>query len=89
MAAGHPRLTFELDTYTELWRTSGGREHFQRDADYLARKGSFEPVHAWLAGLTASTRREADLIEQRIALAGGGFPDFALFNCYSCHRSMR
>ena len=23
MAAGHPRLVFELDTYLELWRTSG------------------------------------------------------------------
>jgi len=89
MAAGHPRLAFELDTYTELWRTSGGREHFKRDDDYLARKGKFEPVQIWLAGLTASTRREADLVEQRIAMANGGFPDFALFNCYSCHRSMR
>jgi hypothetical protein len=97
MAAGHPRLTFELDTYTELWRTSGGREHFRRDADYLARKGAskgpgdeqFEPVHIWLTGLAATTRREADLVEQRLSLAAGGFPDFALFNCYSCHRSMR
>jgi hypothetical protein len=89
MAAGHPRLAFELDTYTELWRTSGGREHFRRDDDYLARKGRFEPVQTWLAGLTAITRREADLVEQRLTLANGGFPDFALFNCYSCHRSMR
>jgi hypothetical protein len=89
MAAGHPRLAFELDTYTELWRTSGGREHFRRDADYFARKGQFEPVQTWLAGLTAVTRREADLVEQRLSMANGGFPDFALFNCYSCHRSMR
>lgn len=89
MAAGHPRLAFELDTYTELWRTSGGHEHFRRDADYLARKGRFEPVQTWLAGLAATTRREADLVEQRLAVANGGFPDFALFNCYSCHRSMR
>ena len=89
MAAGHPRLAFELDTYTELWRTSGGREHFRRDADYFARKGQFEPVQTWLAGLTAVTRREAELVEQRLSMANGGFPDFALFNCYSCHRSMR
>jgi hypothetical protein len=46
-------------------------------------------VQTWLAGLAAVTRREADLVEQRIDLAAGGFPDFALFNCYSCHRSMR
>ncbi len=89
MAAGHPRLAFELDTYTELWRTSGGHEHFRRDADYLVRKGRFEPVQTWLAGLAATTRREAELVDQRLAVANGGFPDFALFNCYSCHRSMR
>jgi hypothetical protein len=89
MAAGHPRLAFELDTYTELWRTSGGREHFRRDADYLSRKGQFAPVQSWLAGLTASTQRTAQLVEQRIGASGGGFPDFALYNCYSCHRAMR
>jgi hypothetical protein len=46
-------------------------------------------MQTWLAGLTAVTRREADLVEERLTLANGGFPDFALFNCYSCHRSMR
>jgi hypothetical protein len=89
MAAGHPRLAFELDTYTELWRTSGGREHFRRDADYLARKGKFEPVRNWLAGLTVSTQRTSHLVEQRIGSSNAGFPDFALYNCYSCHRAMR
>jgi hypothetical protein len=89
MAAGHPRLAFELDTYTELWRTSGGREHFRRDADYLARKGKFEPVRNWLAGLTVSTQRTSHLVEQRVGSSNAGFPDFALYNCYSCHRAMR
>jgi hypothetical protein len=89
MAAGHPRLTFELDTYTELWRTSGGREHFRRDRDYIARKARFAPVQVWLDGLSASTARTAQLVEQRIAPSSSGFPDFALYNCYSCHRAMR
>ena len=30
MAAGHPRLVFDLETYGELWRTSGGRAHHRR-----------------------------------------------------------
>ncbi|MDX1562827.1 MAG: multiheme c-type cytochrome, partial [Gammaproteobacteria bacterium] len=38
MAAGHPRLTFELDTFTELWRLAGNPPHFIADDDYAARK---------------------------------------------------
>lgn len=88
MAAGHPRLVFELDTYSELWRTAGGREHYRRDEDYRQRKNESGSVAIWLAGLLESADRT-------LAIAGsdrhsqGVFPDFALFNCYSCHRSMR
>jgi hypothetical protein len=88
MAAGHPRLTFELDTYTEIWRTSGGREHFRRDADYGLRKGRVASLEVWLTGLTATTQRSIALVaghtNKRSVL-----PEFAIYNCYSCHRSMR
>jgi hypothetical protein len=88
MAAGHPRLSFELDTYSELWRTSGGREHYRRDADYRERKTESDSVAVWLAGLLESAGRTL-AISASEAHAQGLFPDFALFNCYSCHRSMR
>lgn len=88
MAAGHPRLVFELDTYSELWRTSGGREHFRRDDDYRQRKSSSGSVAFWLAGLVEGARRTLELTRSE-ELAGGVLPDFSLFNCYSCHRSMR
>lgn len=88
MAAGHPRLVFELDTYTELWRTSGGREHYRIDDDYRARKPTAAPVAVWTTGLVAATRRQGELIATR-AGAARGLPDFALYGCYSCHRSMR
>jgi hypothetical protein len=88
MAAGHPRLSFELDTYTELWRTSGGREHYVRDADYAERKAVPRPGAVWAEGLVASARANLQMIAQRYP-AAGALPDFALFNCYSCHRAMR
>jgi hypothetical protein len=88
MAAGHPRLVFELDTYSELWRTSGGREHFRRDDDYLKRKNPSGSVETWLAGLVESARRTLELT-QSDELSQGMLPEFSLFNCYSCHRSMR
>jgi hypothetical protein len=98
MAAGHPRLAFELETFTELWRTSGGREHYQVDADYLARKGAHpggtdaKPVSSsatWSAGLFATAARKLDLLGGPQFAGSALVPEFALFNCYSCHRTMR
>lgn len=88
MAAGHPRLVFELDTYSELWRTAGGREHYRRDDDYAKRKTESGSVATWLAGLLESADRTL-AIAASDRHSQGVFPDFALFNCYSCHRSMR
>ncbi|MEQ1801617.1 MAG: multiheme c-type cytochrome [Gammaproteobacteria bacterium] len=86
MAAGHPRLAFELDTFTELWRTSGGREHYRRDADYAARKEQPGTVEVWLGGLVMASA--ASVAQVEAAVSGGALPEFAAFNCYSCHRSM-
>ena len=86
MAAGHPRLSFELDTFTELWRTSGGREHFRRDAAYAARKPEPGPAGAWLTGLVLASAASVDQLEA--AVGRGALPEFAAFNCYSCHRNM-
>jgi len=89
LAAGHPRLAFELDTFTELWRTSGGREHYRVDDDYRARKGAATATETWSAGLTAQIERQLELIRGPKFSTGSVFPELALFNCYSCHRSMR
>lgn len=89
MAAGHPRLSFELDTFTELWRTSGGREHFRRDADYLERKPAPAGSDIWVTGLLEATQTQLAQMRAGHAHSAGGLPEFALYNCYSCHRAMR
>jgi len=89
MAAGHPRLSFELDTFTELWRTSGGREHFRRDQDYVQRKPPAQGSTVWIAGLLRATLAQAELLRSPHFQSSGALPEFALYNCYSCHRSMR
>lgn len=87
MAAGHPRLGFELDTFTELWRTSGGREHYRRDVDYAERKATPDALATWSAGLVSQARQYLSLLRAHYG-SSGPLPDFALFNCYSCHRAM-
>jgi hypothetical protein len=88
MAAGHPRRPFELDTWTGLWRTAGGREHYVVDADYLERKPQPSSVDVWTTGLVQQGRQLATLLKARYR-TDRGLPDFSLFNCYSCHREMR
>jgi hypothetical protein len=82
MAAGHPRLVFELDTYLELWRTSGGREHYRK-------KAPTNHSALWVKGLVDSSRRQLSLIEQHGAGRMGPIPDFGVFACHSCHRDLR
>ena len=89
MAAGHPRLSFELDTFTELWRTSGGREHYRRDADYLERKPIAAGSDTWVSGLLEAAQAQLAQMRGAHAQSSAGLPEFALYNCYSCHRAMR
>jgi hypothetical protein len=86
MAAGHPRLSFELDTFSELWRTSGGREHFRRDSAYAARKPAVASTQVWLTGLVQASLASVDQVQA--AVGRRGLPEFAAFNCFSCHRNM-
>jgi hypothetical protein len=89
MAAGHPRLSFELDSFTEIWRVDGGREHFRRDADYRRRKTVASASAVWLAGLLEAARLRVAMVDAHSRPTPGGLPEFGIYNCFSCHRSMR
>jgi len=89
MAAGHPRLAFELDTFTELWRTAGRQPHYRLDADYHERKTVDGHSYTWAAGLLAEGRQRLDLIQSSYFDLPGMFPELALYDCHACHRSMK
>lgn len=78
MAAGHPRLAFELDLFTSL------QSHHDEDADYAARKGVAPGVKIWAVGQAQAVSRALALYPPR---AGGPFPEFSFFDCRSCHRT--
>ncbi len=79
MAAGHPRLSFELDLFSTL------EQHWNEDADYVARKGRPSPVRFWAIG-------QADALVRALTVysgprgSEGAFPEFAFFDCHTCHR---
>jgi hypothetical protein len=89
MAAGHPRLAFELDTFTELWRTAGRQPHYQVDADYRERKGVPSHSYTWASGVLAEGRQRVSLILGSDFAGDGMFPELGLYDCHSCHRSMK
>lgn len=89
MAAGHPRLSFELDTFTELWRTAGRQPHYRVDADYQERKDSPSHSYSWAAGLLAEGRQRLALVMSPDFEGAGMFPELGLYDCHACHRSMK
>jgi hypothetical protein len=82
MAAGHPRMSFELDTFTHI-----GPHHFQIDADWIRRKGSWDGVRAWAVGQAVAAQNQLALL---LGPRGrdGLFPELVLFDCHSCHHPM-
>lgn len=89
MAAGHPRLAFELDTFTELWRTAGRQPHYKIDRDYRQRKEDAGHLLTWVLGLLADGRQRLSLIQDQSFLRGGLLPELGLFDCHACHRTMK
>ena len=81
IAAGHPRLAFDLDTFT-----AAEPAHFRPTAEYKQRKGDVTGVADWVTGQAeaahALLRRLADPARNHDGL----LPELALFNCFDCHR---
>ena len=82
MAAGHPRMSFELDTFTQI-----GPAHFRIDADWRQRKGSWDGVRAWAIGQAVAAQEQL-LLLQGARGRDGLFPELVLFDCHSCHHAM-
>jgi hypothetical protein len=80
MAAGHPRISFELDLFTTL------QQHHQEDADYGNRKGMVDSLQMWAIGQTMALERSLSLFANPARGTEGMFPEFYFFDCHSCHR---
>lgn len=83
MGAGHPRLGFELDTFT-----ARQPQHYDVDADYIERKNPDTPIRRMLIGSALHARATAQNLMGSLMDHPQGFPEVALFNCHSCHKSL-
>lgn len=83
MAAGHPRVSFELDLFSAL------QQHHQVDDDYVQRKRRPDAVRFWAVGQAEAVRRATRLYAQPRFAMEGAFPQFYFFDCHSCHREIQ
>lgn len=83
MGAGHPRLSFELQTFTEIQPA-----HFRVDDDYKARKKGSDPIQVWIAGVYHNAATWLDLMASDWLNPSSVYPELAFFDCHACHDSM-
>lgn len=83
MGAGHPRMSFELDTFTTIQPT-----HYVVDEDYRKRKAAPNGVQVWAVGqsLAMAAMLESALDANRNRQ--GMFPELVQFDCHACHHQM-
>ena len=83
MGAGHPRLSFELETFT-----AAEPAHFKIDSDWEKRKRLWDGVKVWAIGQALAVSEMMDLLTDPKRGPDGFFPELVLFDCHACHHPM-
>lgn len=83
MGAGHPRMSFELDTFTVLQPA-----HYNVDDDYRKRKGEITDPVMWAVGQVQTAKRFVALLDSHWFKSGSLVPEPSFFDCHACHHPM-
>ncbi len=83
MGAGHPRMSFELDTFTTVEPA-----HFKIDSDWEKRKQLWDGVKVWAIGQAIVVSEMMDILLDPKRGRDGLFPELVLFDCHACHHPM-
>lgn len=83
MAAGHPRLAFEFDTFTHLQPAHYGGARGAADTEGLS-----DGVRNWAIGQALMARTLLELLADPKRGREGFFPELVLFDCHACHHPM-
>lgn len=83
MAAGHPRISFELGTFATI-----APAHYQIDDDWRKRKGDYQGIKIWAIGQALASKQLLDALADPQRGRDGLFPELVLFDCHACHHPM-
>jgi hypothetical protein len=81
MGAGHPRLAFELQTFTQIEPA-----HFVIDDIYKRRKVAAQGVQFWAIGQAIALQQLVTGLAEN-QHRDGAFPELIFFDCQACHHS--
>jgi hypothetical protein len=89
IAAGHPRLNFELAAYLDNMPA-----HWDEQGENSGRVGPTHraedfPARAWAIGQLVTELASLQLLMGRAADPNAPWPEFAEYNCFSCHHDLR
>jgi outer membrane biosynthesis protein TonB len=79
--AGHPALKFELSTYLDNMSKHWDEKGRNAEHDFQAR--------AWLLGRFVAAQAAIDLMRDRAQDPSARWPEFAEYDCFSCHHELR
>lgn len=82
IAAGHPRLLFEMSAYQAMLP-----RHWSRAKD-LARNSVSAESRLWLVGQVVGATAALDLLDQRASCSDSPWPEFSEYACASCHHDL-
>lgn len=96
MAAGHPRLTFEMSAYFDNlpphWNPNEDRRmHAVNNESALSPadlRSAFD-AKLWAIGQLAVAEKTAELLEKRASDPYKVWPEFTEYGCYACHHNLQ
>jgi hypothetical protein len=83
MAAGHPRMSFELDTFTAIEPA-----HFKMDGVLEKRARMWNGAQVWAIGQAIAVSELMKALADPRRRQDGLFPELVLFDCHACHHPM-
>lgn len=83
MGAGHPRMSFELDTFTRIQPA-----HYEIDQDYFERKQVAGGVQTWAIGQAMALESFLTMLADPEKNHSGLMPELVFFDCQACHHSL-
>ena len=98
IAAGHPDLLFELDTFSALmpphWRTARVEQAEKVEQEEKKEQEPQKVEERWLGpqqwavGLAVGLREAAKRLARRAQAPAPAWPEFAEFDCLACHHTI-